>query len=466
MVPSRVRHAARPWNRRGTAIFVAAVLPIAFAVFLVSASGRFASNAPWSIVALLAGGVAWLSALALAGRGLGDLRTVVAGAVALRLIAFGGEPALSDDVCRYVWEGEVVLEGASPFAFSPDDLHEPEIARLAAAHPRLHARVNHPDVPAAHPPLSQAIGTGAAALCRAFDLAPEEGGVRILRAFFGACDLLVLWPLVVLLRRARLPTALAVAWGWCPSAAIEFSGSGHHDSLGILLLLGALASFGAGTRVRSASLWSASVLAKYVPLVALPWFVRGRGGLARASIAAFLVACGFAPFLFLRGGDGGFAAGLGEYAARWEASSLVHRWIERGFEGLFPRDLSWTDPRFLARGVAALAWIAFAVVVARRVRDPVAGCGLLIGAWLVLSPTLHPWYLTWMLPFLAFRVSAAWAWLLLAAPLLYWPLPRYESEGIWAEPAWLGPVIAVPFFAFLIVEVVRAARARRGAIPA
>jgi hypothetical protein len=452
MVPSRLRHAVPDRNRFGQALFIAALLPIAGAIFLVSASGRFASSAPILIVALLAAGAAWLAAVALARRGLGDLRVVVAGALALRLLAFAGEPGLSDDVYRYLWEGEVVLEGASPYAYSPADLEVPEIAVLGRRFPELRARVNHPEVRAAYPPLSQVMGASAAALARAFGLAPEEGGVRILRALYGLCDLLVLWPLVHLLRRAGLPNALAVVWGWCPLAALEFAGSGHQDSLAILLLLGALALAGSRGVFAAALCWSGGILAKYLPLVALPWFVRGRGGVRRLAIAACLVAIGFAPFLLLRGSEAGFLAGLAEYARRWEASSLVHRWVEAAFDACFRRDESWTDPRLLARGVLALAWVACALTVARRVRDGVTGCGLLLGAWLVLSPTLHPWYLTWMLPFLALRTSAAWAWLLFAAPLLYAPLPRWQAEGVWSEPAWLWPAIALPFFALLLRE--------------
>lgn len=468
---SRVRHASPSENRLGQAVFVAAVLPIAGAVFLVSASGRFASNAPALIVALLAGGAAWLASVALARRGFGEVRVVVAGSIALRLLAFAGEPGLSDDVFRYVWEGEVVLAGASPYAFPPDDLAVSEMAALARDFPELRARVNHPDVRAAHPPVSQALGAGAAALARALELAPEDGGVRILRAIYGLCDLLVLWPLVTLLRRAGLPPSLSVVWGWCPLAAIEFAGSGHQDSLAILLLLGALAHVGsrgpAGTQAESpgrtcmaAILWSGSILAKYLPLVALPWFLRGRGGLRRVAIAALLVAIGFVPFLFLRGADAGFVSGLSEYARRWDASSLVHRWIEGAFDEFFRRDETWTDPRYLARGVVVIAWLAYGATVARRVRDPMAGCGLLIGAWLVLSPTLHPWYLAWMLPFLAFRSSAAWAWLVLASPLLYWPIPRWQVDGVWSEPAWLWPAVALPFFALLLGKGIARAGAR------
>ena len=84
----------------------------------------------------------------------------------------------------------------------------------------------------------------------------------------------------------------------------------------------------------------------------------------------------------------------------------------------------------------------------RRIPDAVRGTGFLIGAWLVLTPTLHPWYVCWMLPFVALFPSAPWIWLAFAAPLLYWPLGRWQSEGIWTEPGWLWPAVALSLAVF------------------
>jgi hypothetical protein len=457
---SRVRHDPGPSRRLADACFTGALLPITFAVLFLSSGAEPISGLPSQIAVWIAAGIAWLVAVSLARRGSGDLRVVIAGAIALRMVAFSGPVGLSDDIYRYVWEGEVVLEGASPYAFAPASNQDPRVVALAERHPELLSRVNHPDVSAAYPPLSQAVGTAAASVVRAFDLRPEIAGVRILRAFHGLCDLLVLWPLVTLLRRAGKPAVLAVVWAWSPLATLEFAGSGHLDSPAILLLLTALAWLppavlsgpGRGQSHRSglATLaWSAAILAKYLPLVALPWFLRGRGGARRVVLAAVLVTLGFAPFWFLAGGGSGIFTGLSQYAERWASTSLVHRWIEDGFDVWFPRDETWTDPRRFSRLVAGLAFLGYAWTVARRVRDPVTGCGRLLAAWLLLSPTLHPWYLAWVLPFLAFGSSAAWFWLLLVAPVLYVPLPRWLSEGVWSEPGWLWPAIAVPFFVLL-----------------
>ena len=83
----------------------------------------------------------------------------------------------------------------------------------------------------------------------------------------------------------------------------------------------------------------------------------------------------------------------------------------------------------------------------------------MIGAFVVLSPTLHPWYVTWVLPFVALRPRAAWLWLAAAVPLSYWPVAEWTAGGDWHEPSWIWPVIAVPFFALSIAAAARAARA-------
>jgi hypothetical protein len=167
-----------------------------------------------------------------------------------------------------------------------------------------------------------------------------------------------------------------------------------------------------------------------------------------------ICAAGFAPLLFLQGTFHGLFSGLGEYAFRWESGSLVHRWIEPVFSRWFERDESWSDPRRLARASEAVLWLSIAWAVTRRERDALRGTAALIGAWLVLSPTLHPWYLCWILPFLALGsptgASRAWLWTILAAPLLYWPLGAWRRAGVWVEPAWLWPVFALPFFGLLL----------------
>lgn len=425
----------------------------------------------------VAAGAAWAWALSRARKitANGGLGLVVAGACVLRLLAFASDLRTSDDVHRVVWEGAVVSAGLSPYAHPPD---APELAPLAAALPELHARVNHRDVAATYPPLVQLTGVAAVSGARVLGQDVAAAGPVFVRGIFAVVDLLALVPLVALLRRRALPIALALAWGWCPLAAFEIAGAGHLEALALTPLLGALAlreralaqhepaltlrgpvlprdesvlpqaRRGRALDATASALFALAVLAKILPIVLLPWFARGPRAAGRTLLVVVLVAAGCVPFLRLEGAERGLS-GFSEYAFRWEGASLVHRFVEGAWARVVPYDVSWTDPRRLARVVLAGAWLAWAWRTWRRQRDPARAALDLFGAWLVVTPVLHPWYALWCVPWLALRRSSACVWLAAASPLLFAPVAGWQRLGIWSEPAWLWPAIALPFAVLL-----------------
>ena len=74
-------------------------------------------------------------------------------------------------------------------------------------------------------------------------------------------------------------------------------------------------------------------------------------------------------------------------------------------------------------------------MIARRVRDLEASVFASLAALLLLSPTLHPWYLLWVLPFAARGREPAFLFLSFGAPLSYAllsPLPGVSRGIVWA----------------------------------
>jgi len=437
-----------PQSRRGVH-FAFCLIPIVVAAGLFATWGALPERMGPVQVAFGVASLGWLAAVLLAARGRGHVGLVVGGAIALRLCMLASDPGLSDDVYRYVWEGELVGQGVSPYAHAPD---APELEEVRRRLPEIHERLNNPEISAAYPPVVQYTNAAIVYSAHRNRKAPGLSGVFALRLFYSLCDLFVLWPLMVLLARAGKPRALAVAWGWSPLAMVEFAGSGHFDSLGILLLVSALALFGAEPkRERSGLLLLASaVLVKFVPVVAAPFVLRGKGWLRRALLFAVALAAAYVPVLFLQDGTRGLFAGLQQYGLRWESGSLVFRWIDslvRERPGILHE-----NPQVVARAAMGILWLLWAAHAWLLRYDPVRGTGRLLAAWLVLTPTLHPWYLTWVLPFFALRPLPAWGWLCAAAPLLYWPLAQWQTEAVWEEPAWVWPVLALPFFGWLLFD--------------
>ena len=82
---------------------------------------------------------------------------------------------------------------------------------------------------------------------------------------------------------------------------------------------------------------------------------------------------------------------------------------------------------------------------------------LSIGAFLILTPTLHPWYLTWIVPFLCFNKNRAW--LILTGTVVFYyfmnhelfsKMILYNNEWVWKEVHWLKLPEYLPFYGLLI----------------
>ena len=120
----------------------------------------------------------------------------------------------------------------------------------------------------------------------------------------------------------------------------------------------------------------------------------------------------------------------------------------------------------IIRRLAALL-AAAAIVVPFRWRDPLAAAGLAIGALLLLSPTVHPWYVAWLVPFLPFlpRFARAAGFVLVAlAPVAYATAWGQARTGVWEEPLWSRLALWSPVLIALAVGL--AAGLRRTPPPA
>lgn len=361
-----------------------------------------------------------------------------------RAVTWTTPPQSSGDLARYAWEARVVLEGASPYAFAPD---APQLASLRERFPVLWSQVEHPSVSAAYPPFAQLTFLAAHGL--------EALGAETLAALriVAACgDVAVLIALAALLRvRRREPAAFAL-WAWSPLVAIEFVGAGHFDAWGIALWIAALAWHESG-RAGAAGWLGCAASVKFLPLVVAPFFGHGRTRVKSTVIAAAVLAASFAGFAMLEGGTSGWLRGLRTYGATWESTSALFGFIDAvvrwaPFEGFF-------DPRWVARAVVAAAWLVCMAVAWRARVDVFTASFVALASFLLLSPTLHPWYVTWIVPFFALRSSRGFEWLSAVAPLLYVVLERSRAGHGWSEPPWLWPAVFGPCLILLAFDARR-----------
>jgi len=125
---------------------------------------------------------------------------------------------------------------------------------------------------------------------------------------------------------------------------------------------------------------------------------------------------------------------LRTYVQEWHFNSVF---FASWFEQTNDRD----TPKQIAAVVILLVAFGFAVFG----RDPIKGCFYTLGVFFLLSPTLHPWYLTWIIPFLCFYRSAAWLVLSGTVGLAYLILFNYVISGVWEESIWVLMAEYIPF---------------------
>jgi len=244
-----------------TILLVLALLLTGLYAALAALSFRFTSDIPGTgrpvlaTLALLAFAFAtYLTAIFVALRardGYPLLAVVLLASVLFRAVSVYSWPVLEIDIYRYIWDGAVMMEGVSPYRYSPqqvlsatpqagipDDLDRLVRLRHDTAIETILSRVHYGELPTIYPPVSQAM------FAAAVYLTPSSAGVleRIMamKVAFVLFDLATLAVVVALLRLTGRHVGWSVAYGWCPLVIKEIANTGHLDSLAVFLTILAL----------------------------------------------------------------------------------------------------------------------------------------------------------------------------------------------------------------------------------
>ncbi len=365
-----------------------------------------------------------LSAVVVArGRSVG-LRWIWLFAILMRASLIPLAPELSDDVYRYLWDGHVQLEGINPYRYAP--AHE----ALEAIRTPWHALINNPDVPTIYPPLAQG----------AFLLVAMLGGTILsAKLLWTAFDLLTAVLLIEVARRRGLPVGLVgLLYLWSPLLIVETAWSAHFDAFGLfwlalLLLWSGPSSTTGGSRL-GATL-AAATMTKFAPLALLPSLVRQRGS-RTALVCAGAIAAFYLPYVWV--GLGPLTEGLRTYSEHWTANEGAFRLIRRVVDD--PLQARAVAGVFVLGTIGLATWHDFSLDRAML---------WILGAGLLFSPTIHPWYVLWILPAAALRSNIPLLSLSGLVFLGYWGLGDYLSSGSWPEPWWAPGVVWIPPWALL-----------------
>ena len=433
------------WRPRAWACLAACLTLLALLVALALDGDLARPGVPWRFFVLLsAAGLAYLAAVPLFGSVPARFRPRLFWSVtiATKLAVLWMAPG--DDIWRYMWEGHIQHSGLNPYLLAPDS------PRLESLRTAWWEHVNHRHWAAIYPPGAEL----------AFRLMTQWGAaVAIFKCSFLALDLGTVY---MLLRMHVGPARHRdTAWyAWCPLVAAMFAGAAHFDSMLVFLLTAALwALHRADPMNRQRPSWpwlllsglalGAAISVKVIPALLLPLLVfhlRGR-------FVALLPGLAIPPLLALAYGfpQVDILANLRDFANVTRTNDFLWWAVEP----------LWPNPgeKNLGYNLAIAGWTALAGWVFRHHWR--RGALWVLGGALVLSPVVHAWYLTWVLPLAAWRRAHAWFILSVSMSVYFLLYQKTIYEEQWTmEPGWRLWLLAPPLL-WLALRGVRLLRARR-----
>ncbi|MEP6698271.1 MAG: hypothetical protein ABJB09_00930 [Verrucomicrobiota bacterium] len=388
------------------------------------------------VAAAMAGGIAYFFAASIWERGtLASLRVqgVILWGVAIVLRVAVLPLAPGDDLWRYQWEGKIQHAGFNPYVNAPDD---PKLEKLRENFPEWN-KINHRDFSAIYPPGAELIFAGMSRI---------SDRPWFYKLLFAAADLVTITVLIRLIGGAS--RYASVAWyAWNPLVVYCFAGAAHFDSLmilpmtaGILFLVRSNAATDPDRKWRcalaAAALFGIAISIKLVPTLLLLTCVFALGWRA----ITLLLSVGIPAALSLLYGypQVPILESLGRFAHVTRLNDLFWWLIE---------ETVWPNPHqknYHYNVILIACVLAVSLLFGRNWRR-----GLLwaLGTALILSPVLHPWYCTWILPLATWRRALTWHVLSVTifAYFLFWNERLFALP--WHAEPWMRAIIIVPTLA-------------------
>ncbi len=334
---------------------------------------------------------------------------------------------VGNDVFRYVWEGCIQNLGFNPFNYSP---LSPALAEIAQGDlSAIWQQINHAELSAAYPPV-------ALLLFRLFAwLSPDPFFFKTAMVGF---DIGVMVLLTLMIKqRGVLPSRLLL-YAANPLILLYISGEGHLDIIQVFFLCLALYFILCKKSPATGFLMlGLAILSKYLALAALPFLVNGENRTKSPAVLLPLIL--YIPYM-----DAGAAIfqSLAEFGTHFHYNDFMTVLIRYLFGGHY----LFVSICFLG---ICLAWVYLFV------HDQLRSVYLALGCLLVFLPTLHPWYIVLIAPFLVFFPSRAWLYLQ-AAVIFTFPVSAIEFDtGVFREISWLKLFEYIPFYGLLLIGLFR-----------
>lgn len=405
---------------------------------------------------------------------------VVAGiGVVMRGLFLFAVPNLSQDFYRFLWDGRLLLQGVTPYLFTPDHFMNNLPPNVVTQNwsPRAWSSITMPNgdelyagmgsLNASHysnyPPINQLCFAIAALFAKNTIL----GSIIVLRIVIILADVGILYLGKKLLEKLELPIHHIFWYFLNPFILIELTGNLHFEGVMMFFFIFSIYQLHKGNWKWAAILLGISISVKLLPLLFLPLYLGLNGNTPikkvfwklKNSVQIILfytlvvatVLLTFAPFIsstFISN----FAATIGLWFQKFEFNASIYyiiRWI--GYK-VIGWNIIETVGKILPL-IVVLIILSISIFRSTSTVNKIANTKHLITAmlfsvicYLMLSTTVHPWYLTTPLLlsiFTRYKFPIVWS------VVVFFSYAAYSLEGFNE----ILPLVALEYSVVLSIAV-------------
>ncbi len=332
----------------------------------------------------------------------------------------------SDDMNRYLWEGKMLSQDVNPYELAPDS------SKLVGLRDNIWKGINHPDMPAAYPP---------GILFLFSQLNKISYNENLFKAVFCFFDLATLLIIFAFMRLKERDVRFSILYALNPVVIISFAGQGHYDSVMVFFMCASLLAWYYRKWVIMFLSLLLAVQSKQVSLLLLPFLIN-RSSIKYLWIFLIGVMVPFMPFV----GNDLFApfSSLFVFGTEMAHNGSIHSII---------RFISGSNTFATCMCIFIFLLVCFNVFKDFR-KDAFKSVFLVMTFFLLLSPTVHFWYLAWFLPLLCIYTRWSWSLLCLTISLYFVSDKNLLENGVWSQPPLFQLLIWAPVYLVLFYELI------------
>ena len=276
-----------------------------------------------------------------------------------------------------------------------------------------------------------------------------KGSLIALKILFLISEVIIF----IVLKKLKLPDTILKLYILCPLIIIETYIGCHIDVIGMALLVPMIYFLIQKKYLLTLFLLAGSVHIKYIPIIFAPAIIfdsilHFKNQCKKAIITALLYSLFFmiiliSLFLLYYKAGKNFYEQFFIYNLNWEFNSSLFFLIDK---------IAGTNARFIT---SLISGIAILLISLQKKIHVIEKLSLIMLIFILLTHTVYPWYILWLLPFLLYKFKISKLFLLCVTSLSYWVLIGYFNNKVWHQSTVIWLLQYVPFYALFLYDLIK-----------